>query len=67
MEWLIIGCGVFSICGAVLDWEWFMNSRKAQFFVKIFGRTGARFFYGFLGAVIATIGALVVAGVIEKS
>lgn len=43
-----------------------MNNHKAKFFVKIFGRTGARIFYGLLGSVIATIGALIVAGVTER-
>ena len=66
MEWILIGAGVFCICGAVLDWEWFMNSHKAKFFVKIFGRTGARIFDGLLGSAIATGGALMAEGVIER-
>ncbi len=43
-----IGC--FSIAGAVANWNFFMQSSNAALFVKIFGRTGARIFYVFLGA-----------------
>lgn len=43
-----------------------MNNHKAKFFVKVFGRTGARIFYGLLGSVIVAVGALMAAGVIEK-
>ena len=44
--------GFFSVFCAVKDYNWFMNHRKAQFFVKLFGRNGARFFYILLGLVI---------------
>ena len=49
---LMIGAGVFTIMGAIMDWNWFMNSRRARFFVGIFGRTGARIFYILLGLFI---------------
>ena len=57
-----IGAGIFSICGAVCDWDFFMNDYKAQFFVKIFGRNGARIFYGILGAFIVVCGVLALTG-----
>lgn len=41
--------GGFSLAGAIFDWDWLINSRQARFFVSIFGRTGARIFYGGLG------------------
>ncbi len=66
MEWIIVGAGVFSICGAVLDWEFFMGSRKAQFFVNLIGRNGARWFYGLLGAALVIVGVLVSMGYIER-
>lgn len=53
---IIIACGIFSICGAVCDWDWFMNNYKAKPLVTIFGRNGARIFYGILGAVIIVLG-----------
>lgn len=56
--------GAFSVCAGVCNWEWFMNARKARFIVKVFGRTGARIFYGLLGAGLIVLGVLGLTGVI---
>ncbi|MFT5526728.1 MAG: hypothetical protein ACI9G1_000145 [Pirellulaceae bacterium] len=64
---LIVAAGVFSICGAAFDWDFFMNSRKAQFIVGIFGRPGARIFYGLLGLGITVLGALLALGIIRDA
>jgi len=64
---ILVAFGIFSICGAVFDWDWFINSRKARFFVAIFGRTGARIFYGILGLVIIVIGVLVTLGILKDA
>ena len=56
---IFVAAGVFSICGAAFDWDWFINSRKARFFVATFGRTGARILYALLGIVITILGALI--------
>lgn len=61
----IVAAGIFSIAGAALDWDWFINSRKARLLVSLFGRNGARIFYGLLGAVITVLGLLITLGVIE--
>ena len=53
---VLVAAGIFSICGAIFDWDWFINSRKAQIWVTLFGRTGARIFYGILGVIICVIG-----------
>jgi Immunity protein 17 len=45
---LMIGGAFATICSA-LDADWFFSSSKAAFFVAIFGRNGARIFYGLLG------------------
>lgn len=66
MGWVLVICGVFSICGAVLNWDWFMNNRRARFFVSIFGRNGARMFYGLLGSALVVVGFLLALGVIES-
>lgn len=50
-----------------MDWDWFMNSRRARFFVKVFGRMGARIFYGLLGAAFVIFGLLTLFGVIQPS
>ena len=48
--------GLFSIVCAVKDYDWFMNSSRAAFFVRVLGRGGARVFYVLLGALIITFG-----------
>ena len=53
---LIIACGLFSLVCAVMNWDWFMNDRKARFMIKLIGRTGARIFYGVLGLFICCVG-----------
>ena len=44
-----------------------MNSRKAELFVKLFGRNGARVFYGLLGLGISVVGFLLATGAIKSS
>lgn len=67
MGWLIAGCGAFAICGAVLDWEWFMNHRKAQALVRILGRGGTRLFYGLLGTALVVLGVLMGLGIVQET
>ena len=64
---LLIAGGAFSMLGAICNWDWFMNARKARFVVKIFTRGGARIFYGALGLAIAVLGVLDTVGVIDMS
>ena len=51
MALLLLG-GAFTLVCAVKDYDWFMEHRKAHFFVAIFGRRGARVIYGVLGAAL---------------
>lgn len=62
---ILVAAGIFAVSGAALNWDWFFNSRKARLFVSIFGRSGARFFYGLLGTVITVLGLLLTLGIIE--
>jgi hypothetical protein len=62
---LFVALGVFTALAAALDWEWFMEDRKARFFVRLFGRGGARMFYAFLGFGLIVLGALLAARVIQ--
>jgi len=62
---LLIAGGLFTAAGGVFDWDWFFTSRKAAFFVKTFGRNGARIFYGALGGVLVLLGALILFGKIR--
>ncbi|MHC4253428.1 MAG: immunity 17 family protein [Planctomycetota bacterium] len=61
---IFVAAGVFSMLGAICNWEWFMNSRKARFLVRIATRTGARVFYGLLGLALVVLGVLTTMGVI---
>jgi hypothetical protein len=57
METLIlVAIGAFSLSGAIFNWNWFMNSRRARFVSMILTRTGARIFYGLLGITLIIIG-----------
>lgn len=49
---LLVAAGLFTITASIVNWDWFFENRRAAFFVKTFGRNGARIFYGILGAVI---------------
>jgi hypothetical protein len=59
-----VALGVFVICGAVFNWDWFMNDSKARFFTSLLGRTGARFFYVLFGCGLIVLGVLLANGVI---
>jgi immunity protein 17 of polymorphic toxin system len=61
---LLIVIGLYSIAGAALNWEWFMGDSKAKVFARLFGRTGTRVFYIFLGVGFVIIGFLGVFGVL---
>jgi small neutral amino acid transporter SnatA (MarC family) len=64
MPWLFVFAGLFSLAGAVFNWNFFMNHRKAQSVARLLGRNGTRVFYALLGLVIAGVGAAMAAGVI---
>ena len=64
---LLFAAGIFSICGAAFDWDWFMDDHRARPFVWILGRDGARAFYGLIGSALAVFGALVAIGVVPLS
>jgi hypothetical protein len=55
---LVMGAGAFSILGGVMNWDWYMNNRRARLITAIVGRTGARIFYVALGAAFMVGGVL---------
>lgn len=57
-----IGVGAFVLSAAFFNWEWFMTHRKAWLVTTVFGRTGARIFYGFLGTVFFVAGVGLIVG-----
>jgi small neutral amino acid transporter SnatA (MarC family) len=56
--------GLFSSICAGMDFDFFMNHRKARFFVKILGRNGARIFYVLLGIAMIIVGVGFFTGII---
>ena len=56
--------GLFPIVVSLANWNFFFEHPIAKTFVNIFGRQGARIFYGFLGIGISLIGSLSIAGII---
>ncbi len=59
LPWLLGLAGAFAIAGAVFDWDFFMENRKAALWVRLFGRNGARVFYVILGLVIIVLAIVV--------
>jgi hypothetical protein len=57
---VLVLSGLFSLVASICNWNFFFENRKAYLFVKLFGRNGARIFYGLLGL------ALVVAGFVVR-
>ncbi len=71
MEALLVGfvcltAGVFCIVCAAMDYDFFMNDKKAWIFVKLLGRNGARVFYVIVGAAFVVAGVLFAAGIITN-
>ena len=63
---LLIGGGLFSIAGAVFNWDWFMDyNRKSRLIVSLFGRTGGRIFYALIGVTITVFGSLFAVGILK--
>lgn len=55
---ILVVAGIFTVFCAIKNYDWFMESNKAKFFVDIFGRDGARMFYIVLGFLIMVFGFL---------
>ena len=64
---ILAAAGVFSVCGAAFDWDWFMESAKGRAFVALFGRSGARIFYTILGAGLVVLGVLLALGIVQDA
>lgn len=44
--------GALSIVAAIFNFEWFFSTENGKLVVKLFGRAGARLFYGVAGGLI---------------
>lgn len=45
---IFIALGLFSLTAAILNIDWYFKTSGAATFIKLFGRQGARIFYGLL-------------------
>ena len=61
---LLIAVGLFSFAGGALDWDWFMNTRRARPLVKSLGRGRARAFYMLVGLGVSVFGVLIALGIV---
>lgn len=64
---LLVAAGAFAMAGAIFNWDFFMNARKARFLVNLLSRTGARIFYGLLGLGLLILGSLGTLGIVDMS
>ncbi len=62
---VIMVAGAFIVAAGIFQWKWFMNTRRAKFFLSKFGEKGVRIFYIVSGAVTIVIGLLAVLGIIK--
>ncbi len=46
---IFFAVGLFSIIGSVLDWNYFLEHRRARLIMRLLGRKGARIFYTLMG------------------
>jgi len=46
---IFIAVGLFMVLAAVMNWDWFMDSRKARGLSRLITRNGARIVYILLG------------------
>lgn len=53
---IFISLGVFSLIAAIRNYDWYFNTHGTAMFIKWFGRTGARIFYGTLGLILISCG-----------
>ena len=61
---ILVFAGLYAVIGAIGNWDWFMENRKAIRWVKLIGRDKARVFYILLGTVLIVIGTLFSVGII---
>ena len=48
-NFIFIAVGLFMTLAAVMNWDWFMESRRARMMSRLLTRNGARAFYAILG------------------
>jgi hypothetical protein len=62
---LILFLGLLFMVGTVLNWGWFMNSRRSRLLSRFITETGTRMFYILLGIALIVWGIMWLVGVID--
>lgn len=44
--------GILALTASIFNHKWLFTSENGRFFVKLFGQTGARIFYGTVGLLV---------------
>lgn len=44
--------GMLALAASVFNMKWLFTSESGRFFTKLFGKTGARIFYGAVGVLV---------------
>ena len=52
IQTIFLLAGVTSLLAAVLNWEWFFNTKNAEPIVRSLGRKKARWLYGAIGIML---------------
>ncbi len=51
-----VAAGAFCLAASFQNWDWFFNNWRARIVSSLFGRNGARIFYGVLGGFLVLLG-----------
>ena len=62
---LCLALGIYFLSSAIGNWNRFWNYPKTRFYVKLFTRQGARYFYGLMGLGLIILGLLGLLGKID--
>lgn len=49
---LFVIIGLLALTASIFNLKWLFTSESGRYFVKLFGQTGARIFYGAIGILI---------------
>ncbi len=52
IQTIFLLAGVTSLLAALLNWEWFFNTKNAEPVVRTFGREKSRWLYGVIGIIL---------------
>ena len=63
---LFVLIGAVALGGAIFEWSWFMDGRKARAMTSLMGRKAARGLYAVLGSALIVLGLLLALGVLHS-